>query len=238
MNTAIRPLPALVAALAILITLAGPAGAASGPVVHELRVAVHSSSAVSVSPAPCADSAFKLLGAKWLTTYAWSFRASSTPASLSTAAVKSVLTRSFSNITGARNDCGRADSVDAAHAYIGSTTRAPSCSSRDGHNVVGFGRLPLGVLAVTCFWVRNGHMVEADIKINSRESWALTLSGCHARPMLEATITHEAGHVFGLGHIGERRHGRLTMSPYLDGPCENDEATLGLGDMLGLEQLY
>ena len=55
---------------------------------------------------------------------------------------------------------------------------------------------------------------------------------------LEATMTHEAGHVFGLGHIGERRHGRLTMSPFLNGPCENSEATLGLGDVRGLEALY
>ena len=100
-------------------------------------------------------------------------------------------------------------------------------------------RLPRGVLAVTCFWLRNGRMTEADIKINNRESWALTMTSCHGdMPLLESTITHEAGHVFGRDHVGEKRHGRLTMSPYLDGPCNDNEATLGLGDMRGLEALY
>ena len=93
-----------------------------------------------------------------------------------------------------------------------------------------------GVLAVTCYWIRGGKIVEADMRITTRESWALSLANCHGdMPLLESTITHEAGHVFGLDHVGERKHGRLTMSPFLDGPCNDNEATLGLGDMLGLE---
>jgi hypothetical protein len=95
------------------------------------------------------------------------------------------------------------------------------------------------VLAVTCFWISNGRIVEADMRINNREHWGLSLANCGGdMPMLEATVTHEAGHVFGLGHVGERRHGRLTMSPYIDGPCQNGEATLGWGDLRGLQQIY
>jgi Matrixin len=245
----IRRLVVLTGTAALLLALAAPAAglsAASAASVDELRIGAHSTSAVRVSPPPCQDSKYRLLGGKWTKAYQWSFKASSTPSSLSKAAVTAILQKSFSNITNVNNDCGHGDNVSATHLYLGSTSRSPNCNARDGNNVIGFassvpgvGRLPRGVLAVTCYWIRSGKIVEADMAINSRESWALALAGCHGNMiMLEATITHEAGHVFGLEHVGERRHGRLTMSPYIDGPCENGEATLGRGDYLGLEKLY
>ena len=52
------------------------------------------------------------------------------------------------------------------------------------------------------------------------------------------TYIYEAGHAFGLGHVGEPKHGRLTMSVFIDSLCENQEATLGFGDLRGLEALY
>jgi len=201
--------------------------------------AAQSTSAVGIAPPPCQDGAFRTLGAWQHATYKWSFKAASTPTGLNKSSVADKLRKSFGNVTHAHNDCGRADKISATHQYLGTTTRSPSCNAPDGHNVVGFGKLDLGVLAVTCYWISGTRIVEADMKITTRESWALSQSSCRgAMPMLEATITHEAGHVFGLGHVGETRHGRLTMSPYLDGPCENNEATLGKGDMLGLESMY
>jgi hypothetical protein len=245
---------ALLGSIAVLLAVAGPAAAATPAnltlVVDEIRMPVATSGTASattraqsidvgISPPPCADNASNTFGAKQPSTYRWSFKASSTPTYLTKAGVATVLQRSFTNVTTEHNDCGRADTVNAAHSYQGTTSRAPSCTSRDGFNVVGFGRLDPGVLAVTCYWIRGTKIVEADMKITTREHWALSLATCRGdSPMLEATITHEAGHVFGLDHVGEKRHGRLTMSPYLDGPCENNEATLGLGDMLGLESMY
>ncbi len=194
---------------------------------------------VGISPPPCNDNAFNTLGGKQTGTYKWSFKATSAPSGLNRTSVANVLQKSFTNVTGANNDCSRADSISATHQYLGTTSRSPNCNKRDGHNVVGFGKLDFGVLAVTCYWINGGKIVEADMRITTRESWALSLSSCHGNmPMLEATITHEAGHVFGLGHVGEKKHGRLTMSTYLDGPCDYNEATLGLGDMLGLESMY
>ena len=234
-----RRAAAMLGMVGVLLTLAAPASASSTVIVDQMRMAVTRANKVGLAPAPCQDKAYRLLGAHWTSTYEWSFRASSTPAGLGRKATAAVLRKSFSNIVNANNDCGRADNVSATYDYLGTTSRAPNCSRRDGHNVVGFARLPYGVLAVTCFWMHKGHMTEADMQINNRESWALTMAGCHGgMPLLESTITHEAGHVFGLDHVGERRHGRLTMSPYLDGPCNDNEATLGLGDMLGLEALY
>lgn len=239
----------ILGAVGVLLAIASPAAAATGAsstrlVVDEIRMPAGAAltsgiGAATSAPPPCSDSAFNTLGGKQKGTYKWSFKASTTPSGLNKTSVASVLQQSFSNVTGAHNDCGRADNVSATHQYLGTTSISPNCNNQDGHNVVGFGQLDPGVLAVTCYWINGGKIVEADMKITTRESWALSLSSCHgSMPMLESTITHEAGHVFGLDHVGEKKHGRLTMSPYIDGPCELHEATLGLGDMLGLESMY
>jgi Matrixin len=235
------------AALAML-GMALPAAAVGAELdLHELRIPVSSrpgsagggGGGGSSSPNPCADNAFNLLGGSQPDgSYRWAFNAASTPAYLDRASVRNVLIESFSNVTGVNNDCGLPDQVSATHTYLGKTSVRAKCNQRDSRNVIGFKPLPFGVLAVTCFWTTNGRIVEADMQITTRERWALSLASCFNEMMLEATITHEAGHVFGLDHIGERRHGRLTMSPFIDGPCDNNEATLGLGDVRGLEAMY
>ena len=189
-------------------------------------------------PAPCSDRAYRLAGGKWTKTLKWHFRASSTPTGLSTSSTQSVIARAFNNIVNARNDCGRSDRVSATHAYQGTTATKARCNYRDGKNVVGFKSLSSGILARTCWWVSSGRIIEADIQINNNFRWALSLSSCSAQPMLEAVMTHEVGHAYGMGHVGEKNHGRLTMSTRLDSMCNNQESTLGLGDLLGLQQLY
>jgi len=241
MRSTIQRLLALIGAMSVLTFAAPPAGAATLH-IDQLLIAPARSAAGSAGggggPAPCADPAYRKIGGAWQNTYAWSFQSSSTPRGLNKTSVRNVLKRSFSNITGARNDCGMPDTVSATHIFLGATTSRARCDQRDQRNVVGFRPLELGVLAVTCFWMSNGRMLEADVQINSNESWALSMNSCQDEAMLEATMTHEAGHVFGLDHVGERKHGRLTMSPFLDGPCNNGEATLGEGDVLGLSELY
>lgn len=194
--------------------------------------------AVSAAPSACADRSYSINGPRWTTAYRWHFRAGSTPAYLSRAAAESTVARAFGNIVDARNDCGRPDRVNATARYLGRTTSAPSCKRTDGRNVVGFRSLPDGVAARACWWTMGNRIVEADVQVSTDVRWAISPVGCVNELMLEAVMTHEAGHVFGMGHVGERRHGRLTMSTYVDGPCNNEESTLGLGDLRGLEALY
>jgi len=231
----------LVGSLVMLFASATPA-AAQQPltlVVDAVRLGSGAEPAAIQAALPaCSDTAFNKEGAKQGGTYKWSFKASSTPSYLTKSAVAAALQQSLSNMTNEHNDCGRPDTVSATHQYLGTTSRAPNCGAPDGVNVIGFASLGNGILAVTCYWTSGSRIVEADVKISPAVTWALSLTGCHNKPLLQSTMTHEAGHVFGLAHVGESKHGRLTMSPYIDGMCEDNETTLGLGDMLGLESLY
>ena len=206
---------------------------------------------IAGSPAPCEDRARKLMKdrAHWKATYRWWFRARSTPDYLSRRATAFALRRGVANITRAANDCGRSDWVSATAAYLGTTDRRPApgydpvkdeylCASSDGYSVIGFGRLPARIAGLTCIFSSGGRIIEADIMLNKRSRWATSLAGCDAAALIEAVATHEAGHAFGLGHVSESTHGRLTMSESLDGHCQNSESTLGKGDMLGLEAIY
>jgi hypothetical protein len=236
--TIFKPLACAVA-LAIIAAVAAPSGAAQAAVGSSDQASSdQTSGAQTSSPPACADSAYNLTGPRWQETLEWSFNAASTPSRLSRTAVVDVLKRAFSNITTANNDCGLVVVLAASARYIGTTTRSAKCNSYDGHNVISFRDLPSGTMARTCWWSIGGRLVEADIQINRSKAWSLATGSCSREPLLEATMTHEVGHAFGLNHVAESDHGRLTMSPVLDGLCNNAESTLGLGDILGLKQLY
>jgi hypothetical protein len=231
----------------VLLAPAGGATAAGQSVpIDSIHAPAQPAQRGSAAPAACADRAYSLIGGKWTESLGWLYQSSSTPSGLGSAAVLTVIKRSFDNITGARNDCGLADTVSATSTYLGTTGFAPSvtkrgrCSPKDGRNVVGFGSLPFGILAVTCVRSnRSGKMTETDIRVNSNMYWALSVGTCSFfEELLEPTMTHEIGHAFGLGHVREAKHGRLTMSTISDGPCSNAESTLGWGDVRGLRHLY
>jgi matrixin len=239
----------LLLGLIALALSASPAIAQSREAKHAARAAspmagMASPALVTSSPPPCSDSKYNLIGPKWKSTLKWSYKSSTTPSYLTTSQVVQVLKRAFNNITMQRNDCGRADRVSATWSYLGTTsrnigvTKAGACGSADGHNTIGFGALPAGYLALTCVRSVGTSITETDIRFGTGSSWALALSGCFNDYMLEAVATHEIGHAFGLDHVGETNHGRLTMSTFIDGTCENQESTLGLGDMKALEALY
>jgi hypothetical protein len=106
-------------------------------------------------------------------------------------------------------------------------------------NVVAFAPLDNFYAGFTCiWWDGHHHIYEMDMRLDPSQAWATSMSGCNGGLLLEALITHEAGHGFGLAHVSETQHGRLTMSTYIDGFCENQESTLGWGDLRGLQALY
>jgi hypothetical protein len=139
------------------------------------------------------------------------------------------------------------DEVGASHEYLGRKSKAANissggnCLTSDGLNTVSFGDLPAGTLATACVWFSGGVAKEGDVQLNKADHDWTTVPGsgaCSQRWSVEAVMTHERGHTFGLGHVGEGSHGHLTMSPQIDGPCQDSESTLGEGDVAGLRALY
>jgi hypothetical protein len=193
----------------------------------------------------CSDGAYNLNNYRWTRTYNWYFNAGTTPGELSAAEAELALRNATTNITATRDDCGLADATSASHQYQGRTERSADvnatggCNARDGVNVTGFGDLPSGTLALTCTWSDgSGQAVESDARINKVEyTWTTSAESpsCSGRWGLEAVMTHERGHTFGLGHVAAGS--LLTMRPGF-GPCDGSAATLGLGDVRGLRQKY
>ena len=191
----------------------------------------------------CTEGAYTLAGHKWRETYRWHFNAGSTPSELNVGAAEDKLRAAASNVTGGQNDCGLSDAISASHSYQGRTSRGVSCGgSPDGVNVVGFGDLSMGTLAVTCSWYipSTNTSTESDMRINKVDyTWTLHSEDpdCRNRYGLESVATHEFGHVFGLGHVSEAEHPTLTMSTQI-GPCDGSASTLGLGDVRGMRAMY
>ncbi|MEZ4302865.1 MAG: matrixin family metalloprotease [Polyangiaceae bacterium] len=200
------------------------------------------------APAPCSTTAYATLGFRWKKTLKWKFNDSTTPSGLSKTDVAAKLKRAASNITGSKNSCNLADEVSATHRYLGTTTAKAQidgngdCTGDDGANVVSFGTLPSGTHAKACYnYTNDGAAISADMKLNKASyTWTTTpgSSSCSNRWSIEAVATHEWGHAFGLGHVSESSHGNQTMSPSINGSCQNSEATLGAGDVAGLRDLY
>jgi hypothetical protein len=194
---------------------------------------------------PCADGAYSLGGFKWTTAYAWRFASATTPSNLTVSGAEGSLKSAANHITNGYNNCGLADNISATNAYLGRTSSAPNitnsagCSTSDGKSVVGFGALPKGYLGMTCWWTMNGVPTEADLKLNKYYyRWYVSKpSSCSSMWSIKGAATHEFGHIFGLGHVSETYHPKLTMSPTIYS-CQGSESTLGLGDIRGLNSLY
>ena len=179
------------------------------------------------------------------------FNVSTTPDELPRKAARAAILRGGANIYNTRNLCRMGDRVPATLIYEGNTAAKAgigddgSCPGNDGKSVVVFGTLPKSALASTCthYYAEEGYNrpASSDLKVDkAHHSWTTRphARSCRGRSDLEGLVTHERGHTFGLGHVSETTNGRLTMSPFSNGPCQSSERTLGRGDVLGLANKY
>ncbi|GAQ54223.1 matrixin family metalloprotease [Streptomyces acidiscabies] len=226
---------------------------AEGTVVYEREATeaagVQEPGAVAARAA-CADTAYSTAGHKEYGTYLWHVGDGAMPGGLSRDAARKVFEEAISTITGERNDCGIGGGGGPRARFLSATGREAGidregrCSSRDGVSVWDAGELPEDVVAVTCSWAVTmpdggpNDLIEADVRFNTRHHRFTDAPGvrCADAYDVRAVGTHEAGHVFGLGHVGVG-HENLTM--YTNSfACSSRARTLGRGDVLGLRSLY
>ena len=211
----------------------------------------------TTAPDACTDRQYKLLGYTWGSTgFDYRFNPSNIPdwEPLTLDYVTSQIVAGAHNVAQERNDCGRPDHISAHTNYLGHTSKHPNlgandlCGNPDGESVVGFGTFDDdSILAATCTWSVFGvpYLIayESDVRVSSDQVW-LWQDNQECQPLageyyysLEAVLTHERGHTFGLDDLVSPSHHNLTMYGSSN-PCETRKRTLGLGDMLGLEALY
>jgi hypothetical protein len=201
-------------------------------------------------PGECTDTGYK--DKSWWVPSGlhYRFNVSTTPRELRRVQAVRALRRAGANVVNTRNSCHLGDQVPAGLVYDGNTSGVAniedgSCVKSDGESVVSFGDLPKA-LALTCTYYKlnaSGYdeVGTSDVKINRADFKWTTRPGarsCKRGWDLQSVLTHERGHTFGLGHVSEQYHGRMTMSPVINGPCQKSERTLGKGDVLGLEGKY
>jgi len=223
-----------------------PAGPPTEPTVESTKTPPVVAPPAVPKTVRCSDGAGAWLGTKWQAPYRWTLRLSGMPAYLGAPEpVRDAIRAAGDAVDDGRNDCGFTGGLALSQRYTGETVRDAgvrtdgTCGDRDDRNVVAFGRLDGGLLALTCLWWTRGRTVEADIRISDAPG-TFTLDptvGCTGSWDLEGTLTHEFGHVFGLGHVSYAEHGELTMSDGLPA-CSAGFRSLGLGDYRTLLDQY
>lgn len=259
----IKIITALTATLSAAVAAPSTGAPDTAPAAGTGATAGYLQAMLPISPVPvggrCGDPAGHWLDTGWQRELRWQLNAATVPAYLGQLApgggdqVRAEITEAAAAVAAGRNDCGLAEGLTIRQAYTGATDRhaditsGGGCDTRDGHSTVSFGRLKTGLLAVTCIWWEgredDGHTVEADILVDAAGGTFFLApqpappADCLSSWDLQGVLTHEFGHVFGLGHVEYRRHGALTMSEALP-ECSTGFRSLGLGDYLTLRAHY
>ena len=123
---------------------------------------------------------------------------------------------------------------------------SPSLDEPDLVNSVTWRRIvPPRVIAVTYIWYNPDTMeiVDCDVIMNTKHDWGIDPDGeLEGGVTIEEfdvrnIVTHEAGHVVGLGDLYDKTYSELTMYGYGE-EGETKKISLENGDILGCQALY
>lgn len=138
--------------------------------------------------------------------------------------------------------------ADSDSKFVGGGTTSAKTTKFDGVNLIAFGQLQRGTIAVTRVWTNTttGVVAEVDEIFSTAFNWSVNSydgsNDCGGQPNtmdVQSIHTHEAGHWIGLGHPAETANPSpqdLTMYAYST-YGELKKRSLGLGDVSGANKL-
>lgn len=183
----------------------------------------------------CTDPAFTPTGPRWYEgdlPVRWEFRRGSVPDGLGRFRSQYSLQSAHQVWAKANTRCKSPDKVSMRFVFDGKSKRKVAY---DDVNLVDFGHLGAGALALNYTWYQGGHILEVDLRLNRHDYRWTNRPGGKNRYQVANVATHEIGHQLGLDDLSDP-HGSLTMFGRM-GKGEMSKTTLGRGDLKGASAL-
>ncbi|MGB6409809.1 MAG: matrixin family metalloprotease, partial [Candidatus Deferrimicrobiaceae bacterium] len=120
---------------------------------------------------------------------------------------------------------------------LGGTTTSDATGLRDGVNLVSFGSLESGSIAVTFTWYDTvtGKIADSDIRLNTNFSWSA--DGAPGSMDVQNIVTHESGHSLSLEDLYDSTDSEKTMYGF-SSSGETEKRSLDPDDIAGITHLY
>ena len=187
----------------------------------------------------------RVVGIQWNQLPIRYFITNRSAAGVSAAQLEAATAASFDNWTSQPN-------ITLSSQFQGFTNLEPT--REDGQTTIGFQSRPdlETTLGATTFRIntQTGEIQTSDIFLNSMFQWSVAAGGETNRFDVESILTHEVGHLLGLGHsaLGETqpRSGggrsvlgkRAVLFPIAYGPGSIEDRSLEADDIAGITDIY
>lgn len=183
----------------------------------------------------CQDPTFLPTGRSWDAAdmpVEWRFRRASTPVKNSVYWTQLAVIDAHRVWPEPRSRCTEKANIGFSYEFAGRTTKTVKY---DGKNIVEFGRLGSGALAINYTWFSGTRILETDLRLNRYDYGWTNRPGGQKKYQVVNVTSHELGHQIGLDDLGDP-HSGLTMFGRIS-RGEMKKTTLGSGDLRGAGRL-